>query len=205
MPLKLRLEKIGLKRNGKWLFRGVSSTFFVGESWAIVGPNGAGKTSFLALLTGSLPPTEGHLRLEEEGRPFSFSAFLKRLWWQSPVVQPPPDLLVADVVEDFYRQKGLRKPGAFYERWALPPHARLYELSSGMRQRLLVGLVLQAPEGLILLDEPGAFLDTHYRQLLYAELRGLQACGHHLVLCATNDPEEIALFPNTLSLPAYAS
>ncbi len=205
MPLKLHLEKIGLKRNGKWLFRGISGTFCMGESWAIVGPNGAGKTSFLALIAGSLPPTEGRLQLEEEGKPLSFPALLRQLFWQSPAVQPPPDLLVADVVEDFYRCKGLGQPGSFYERWALLPHTRLYELSSGMRQRLLVGLVLEAPQGLVLLDEPGAFLDAHYRQLLHAELHRLQTAGRHLVFCATNDPEEIALFSHTLSLPAYAS
>ncbi len=205
MPLRLHLEKIGLKRNDKWLFRGVSKTLSAGESWAIVGPNGSGKTSFLALIAGYLSPTEGQILLEKDGRPLSGSAFLKRLFWQSPAVHPPPDLRVADVVEDFYRQKGLGEPASFHKRWVTPPQARLYELSSGMTQRLLVGLALQAPEGLILLDEPGAFLDNHYRRVLYEELRRLQGSPHHLLLCATNDPEEIALFPYTLSLPAYAA
>src|SRR5689334_22983238 len=42
----------------------VDFTVGSGEAVGIVGPNGAGKTTLLSLLAGSVPPSEGTVRLD---------------------------------------------------------------------------------------------------------------------------------------------
>lgn len=166
-----------------------------GESWAITGPNGAGKSTLLSLLAGSLAPAEGHIEI---------SVGKSQLFWQSPHVQPPPELRVRDIVEDWRRYKDVGDLENFYEEWQLPPDRVLYALSAGMRQRLFVALALSARRGLILLDEPTAFLDTTYRHRIHQIMQAKQSQSHLLLICATNEPEEVRLFEKFLYLPAYA-
>jgi iron complex transport system ATP-binding protein len=205
MPLRLHLEGVGLKLGGRWLFQGITTTFEAGQAWAVVGPNGIGKTSFLALLAGYLSPTTGAIHGEIAGRLYRPEALSQRLFWQSPAVQPPPDLFVRDVVHDFSRQKGLREEDLAAAYSDLPTGARLYELSSGMRQRLLVKLALTAPTGIVLLDEPTAFLDLYHKEQVLSALTKRLHDPQLLLICATNDPEEAKLFPKSLSLLKYAA
>lgn len=170
-----------------------------GKPWAITGPNGSGKSSLLALVAGYLSPSEG--RVER----FGVDAWPRVLFWQSAHVMPPPELSGQEVLRDFCRQKGLSEEPMRKELQDIPLTAPLYALSSGMRQRLLLTLVLAAPAGLVLLDEPTAFLDPYHKAQVWARLQERIPDPNLLLLCATNDPEEAQLFPNQLSLPAYAA
>lgn len=162
-----------------------------GESWALIGPNGSGKSSLLSVLAGFLTPTIG--RIERYVQP-------QRLAWQSPHVQPPPELRVGDIVRDWSRQKEVSFSSSFYEQWALPPERPLFQLSAGMRQRLFIALSLSLPEGILLLDEPSAFLDESYRDRIHTELIRRQGNPSFLIICATNDPSEASLFQKSLYL-----
>lgn len=196
MPPKLHLENISLRYGKRTLFTHITLVMEGGEAWAVTGPNGSGKSSFLSLLAGYSSPTEGKIMRQVP---------LRFIFWQSPHVQPPPELLVRDVVKDWQRQKATTLPQDFLLQWDLPPDKPLYLLSSGMRQRLLVALALYAREGLILLDEPTAFLDESYRLRVHELLRLRIGEPHLLIVCATNDSEEVKLFQKTLHLPAYAA
>lgn len=170
-----------------------------GKPWAITGPNGSGKSSLLALVAGYLSPSEGHIER------FGLAWGPRYLFWQSAHVLPPPELQVQEVLRDFCRQKGLSQQALQGELSDIPRKAPLYALSSGMRQRFLLTLVLAAPAGLVLLDEPTAFLDPYHKAQVWARLQERIPDPNLLLLCATNDPEEAQLFPNQLSLPAYAA
>ena len=63
------------------------------------------------------------------------------------------------------------------------------ELSTGMRQRVRLAVLLGADAPIWLLDEPGLALDVHGRELLTTEARHAAERGR-LILWATNEPEE---------------
>jgi ABC-type lipoprotein export system ATPase subunit len=69
----------------------------------------------------------------------------------------------------------------------------------------MVGLALSMHKGLVLLDEPTAFLDHRYKSIVWEALKAQEAYPERILLCATNDPAEAALFSQVVSLAAYAA
>lgn len=205
MPLRLQVENLGLKYSNKWLFRGISLAIHAGQAWAIIGPNGSGKSSLLALLAGYKMPSEGKIVYEIADSAGGPGPAAYGFFWQSPHVQPPPDLTVADVVSDVLSRKGSLIQPACTLLEGLPAKAPLYTLSSGMRHRLMVGLALSMQKGFVLLDEPTAFLDHRYKAIVWEAFQAQKAYPERILVCATNDPAEAALFPQVVSLAAYAA
>ena len=63
------------------------------------------------------------------------------------------------------------------------------QLSTGMRQRVRIAVLLGVDAAIWLLDEPGLALDERGRALLMSEVRRAAERGR-LILWATNDREE---------------
>ncbi|MBT5715981.1 MAG: ATP-binding cassette domain-containing protein, partial [Opitutae bacterium] len=57
----LETHKLGLSRNGNWLFRNLDLKIPSGSLVAILGPSGVGKSSLLSCLSGSEIQTEGKI------------------------------------------------------------------------------------------------------------------------------------------------
>jgi ATPase subunit of ABC transporter with duplicated ATPase domains len=53
---------VSMRYGSKVLFEDVTTTFSAGRRYGLTGPNGAGKSTFMRLLTGELPPQQGHGR-----------------------------------------------------------------------------------------------------------------------------------------------
>ena len=62
----LELREIHKQFGATQIIRGVSLTVRHGERHAIIGPNGAGKSTLFNLVSGSLAPTSGAIRLDGE-------------------------------------------------------------------------------------------------------------------------------------------
>ena len=65
----LRVEGVGLRREGHWDLRKVTFAIQPGEAWGVVGESGAGKSTLLSLVLGLVEPTECHITLK--GSPWS--------------------------------------------------------------------------------------------------------------------------------------
>src|SRR5450631_3652920 len=59
----VRLEHVGVVRNGTPLLDDVSWEVGAGERWALLGPNGSGKTTLLRVLGSTLWPTSGTVEI----------------------------------------------------------------------------------------------------------------------------------------------
>ncbi len=62
----LSVEKVTRRFDGLVAIDDVSFTVSAGRITAIIGPNGAGKTTLFNVISGFLPPTQGHVRFQDE-------------------------------------------------------------------------------------------------------------------------------------------
>ena len=209
-PEQVTLRGLGLKRRGRWLFRGVDLEMPRGKFIAIVGPSGAGKTSLLGCLAGTLMPSEGEVVFRcAQGCHHSPPAFRKRLgiifqdflligngtllhnvlcgrlgrypWWRTLTGFPRTDR-----VEAF---ETLRNLGL-----AAHVHRRAFEVSGGEQQRAALARALfQEPE-MFLADEPVSNLDSDLTCRVLEILRAQTRHESRTVACVLHDQELVGQF-----------
>ena len=60
----INLENAGVRRDNRWLVRGIDLRIHKGEIVTIIGPNGAGKTTCVNVITGFQDPSSGTVILD---------------------------------------------------------------------------------------------------------------------------------------------
>jgi cobalt/nickel transport system ATP-binding protein len=173
--------------------RDLSFTLDEGRRAALVGANGAGKSTLLLALTGILLPQGG--TLEAAGVPVRKENLRELRRRVGLVFQNPDDQLFMPTVEEDIafgpRNLGLEegetaaRVDVMTERLGIGHlKKRISHHLSGGEKRLaaLAGVLVMEPS-LLLLDEPGAFLDPRARRSLMEALAGLS----QTMLIATHD------------------
>ena len=165
---------------GQHRLSGIDLQLPAGGRLAVVGANGSGKTTLLRLLSGRLRPAAGRIRVAGQ---CPHQAPL-RGWARRVGVVGVQDLLgfpytVEEVVlmgraphVEGFRLESTHDlevaHGAMRAMHVLELAGRIFDtLSSGEKQRVAVARALAQEPELLLLDEPGAFLDIKHQVLLY--------------------------------------
>lgn len=146
---------------------GISFTVDEGEIVGMLGPNGAGKTTTLRMITGFLPPTEGHLTVGSRDLFSDPVAARKEVGYLPESVALYPEMRVSEYLHYRAMLEGLSRGAA---RQRIPEtvescilgeveHQIIGTLSKGYRQRVgLAAAILHHPKVLVL-DEPTVGLD----------------------------------------------
>jgi iron complex transport system ATP-binding protein len=165
-----------------------------GENLGIIGPNGSGKSTLIRLLSGVLDPRQGQVRLF--GQPLSECD--RRHVARAIAVVPQETSIefpysVTEVVLmgrsphfggfAFEGDRDVEIAHAAMRRTAVEhlAHRSIHELSGGERQRVILARALAQETPILLLDEPGAFLDIRHEVEIYDLLRDLQGDGKSIV------------------------
>ncbi len=194
---------------GPPLLRGVSFTAEPGESIGVIGPSSAGKSTLIRLVMGMLPPTAGGVYLD------GTSTFLwEREDFARHVGYVPQGVALLDetVAANIARMRtpemaavlaAAKRAGAHRVIAALPQGyaTRIAggRLSTGQRQRVALARALYSRPGLLVLDEPSAFLDETGEADVVALLATLRAEGT-TVLLVTHRPALLATMDKLLVL-----
>lgn len=174
-----------------------------GEIHAVVGENGAGKTTLMSILYGLLPPDEGEILLRGETVRFhsALDAIDAGLGMVHQHFRLFPTLTVAEnVVFRAEPQRGglvdrgeaVRRVAELAERYglAVPPSARVEDLSVGILQRVEILKALYRQARVLILDEPTAVLTPQERDGLFEVMRRLRE-GGHTILFVTHKLAEV--------------
>jgi len=163
--LVIEAAGVGKSYGAHAIVRGFSTRIRRGDRIGIVGPNGAGKTTLINLLTGTLPPDAGTVRLGANLAVASLDQHRDSL---------DPGVSVRDALTgggaDTVMVNGAARHVIGYMKDFLftPEQARtpLGKLSGGERGRLMLAQALARPSNLLVLDEPTNDLDTETLDVL---------------------------------------
>ena len=139
-------------------------TFMSGQAYAITGPNGSGKSTFLKTLSGAIPATEGKITFEQNESLIEPDAWPHYLSFAAPYLELIEEFTLEELLRFHFAFKQEARPDSLEElaermflRTALGKEIKYF--SSGMKQRLKLGLAFFSQSPILLLDEPTSNLD----------------------------------------------
>ncbi|MEO6189109.1 MAG: ATP-binding cassette domain-containing protein [Saprospiraceae bacterium] len=151
--------------SSKWILRDINLHFISGNRYGISGPNGSGKSTLLSLLAGLSMPSKGEVYHKKEGHNISPIHWQKHLSIAAPYSDLFDYLSLNEIVEFNCSVKKLRSSITHNEFLRITKfHEQQDQLiknfSSGMKQRLKLGLAILTESNIIFLDEPRTNLDA---------------------------------------------
>ena len=155
----------------------VNENDFIG----VIGPNGGGKTTLLKVILGLLKPTKGTLIFNEtllNGNSIGYLPQLSTGDVNYPVTVTDiilSGLMIGKSIFSRMSSSDKLKAHTVIEELGLTGMSKsnLNELSGGQIQRVLLGRAIIGNPRLILLDEPGNFVDTTFENDFYEKLKDL--------------------------------
>ena len=178
-----------------------------GQLFCLLGPNGAGKTTTISILTTTLAPTSGRIRIAG----LDLASEQAKVRGELGVVFQQPSLDLNLTAEENIRLHavlyGLYPWRPMYRLMPAGYRAQVRELaavldlsdilgqrarslSGGLRRRLEIVRALMHRPGVLFLDEPTAGLDPESRRSLWAYLRQARASFGTTVFLTTHYLEE---------------
>ncbi len=190
--------------------RDVSFAVNRNEIIGLVGESGSGKTqTSLAILGLTRPPgrvTDGHIFVGEDDVVGMNEAGLRRIRgrkvamiFQSPRTSLNPLMKVGDQLARVYmRHRDLDKTTAARESLAMLRRVGIagpervagsypHQLSGGMAQRVMIGMMVACGPELLIADEPTTGLDVTIQAQIFELITEVQAETHMSVLLITHD------------------
>ena len=161
--MTLKTENLGKRYNREWVFRNFNYSFEPGV-YAITGPNGSGKSTLLQVLWCQLPASVGTLRYTREQQTVLMEDVYRHLAIATPYLELIEEFTLEETLKFHFSFKKIRDGKSTSELMDLleMTHARkkaVRQFSSGMKQRLKLGLAFFSDVPMIFLDEPTTNLD----------------------------------------------
>ena len=194
--MKIAVENLGKRFNREWIFKNINGTFESGHTYAIVGPNGSGKSTLLQILWGQLPQSMGTLRYSQGPGVIPVEEIFSYLSIATPYQELIEEFTLEEMVRFHFHFKKTRGGSIreIIEKMELT-HASgklISNLSSGMRQRLKLGLAFLSESAILFFDEPTTNLDKKSIQWYWDQFSHLPP--GLLIFIASNQEAE---YPNT--------
>jgi ABC-2 type transport system ATP-binding protein len=171
-----------------------------GEIFALLGPNGAGKTTLISIICGIVTPSEGSIIVAGRDALRDYKAARR-------MIGLVPQELSTDAFEsvlattrfsrrlfghsanDGYLEELLKDLSLWDKR-----HAKIMELSGGMKRRVLIAKALAHEPEILFLDEPTAGVDVSLRRDMWKLVHRLRERGVTIILTThyIEEAEEMA-------------
>ncbi len=202
--MQLTATNIGKRYNREWIFRGFSCTFTAGNAYAVTGPNGSGKSTLLQVLAGAVMLSEGSVTCTDTGATISPEKMHSRLSIAAPYLELIEEMTAIEMLLFHTKFKSLTiDNSALLSLFGLEKAAgkQIRYFSSGMKQRLKLGLAIFSNTPVLFLDEPCTNLDAEgiavYQQLI------TEYCKQKLVIVSSNDKQEYGFCNEELKITDY--
>lgn len=184
-----------IEREERKLLRAVDDVSFdivEGETFALVGESGSGKSTVAKMVVGLIPPTEGHIRIDNlDLADKKQAAKLRKMRAQIQMIFQDPfaslnprwrvEKIVAEPIRAFKLESDeaatIRRVGDLLLQVGLDPQDGRkfpHEFSGGQRQRICIARALASKPKFIICDEPTSALDVSVQAQILNLMRDLQ-------------------------------
>lgn len=202
--MKIELHKVGKKFRKDWIFRNLDLELKNGEAVAVLGPNGSGKSTLLKILSGMMLPTEGDVHYHGANGRIEADTVYKEVSYAAPYALLFEQLTATEIInlhrkfKSFYDDMDTER---LLEKLMLSEHGQraVREFSSGMKQRLRLGLAILSKTDLLILDEPLTNLDATGKSW-YKDLTQKYAQERTVVVGSNSQEDEFAFCSRSISL-----
>jgi len=204
--MQITLTDTGKRYNREWIFRHFSFDFMPGRTYAITGPNGSGKSTLLQVVAGAILHSEGKIDYYNSGNKTSIPTgdAYKKVSLATPYLELVEEMTASEMLafhagfKEFSHTAEEILSAVTVEKAA---HKQIRYFSSGMKQRLKLGMAFFSKTPVLLLDEPTTNLDAE-GIALYLHLIEKHSQGK-LVIISSNDVDEYKFCEEVISISDY--
>ena len=199
---QISLIGAGKRFNKDWIFQSLNVDFEKGQHYALIGNNGSGKSTLLQIIAGFTTLTKGTIEWSNADA----QSIYNQISIAAPYLELVEELTTIEQFEFHAKFKSLITGISIQDiikliGLASATNKQIRYFSSGMKQRLKLGLAIFSNCPILLLDEPCSNLDkegyTLYKNLI------AQYAMHKLIIVGSNDPEEYAFCTKQINLMDY--
>jgi len=181
MVVLLEMQSVSASYGSNMALEGVNFTVHETDYIGVIGPNGGGKTTLLKIILGLLKPVGGKLIFNTELVNRNTIGYLPQI--STGDINYPVNVLDIVLSGLMIRKSAFSRMSAgdkikaesIIENLGLKEFAQtpLDELSGGQLQRVFLGRAIIGDPKLLLLDEPGNFVDSSFENDFYEHLKEL--------------------------------
>lgn len=202
--MKITLSGIGKRFNNReWVIKDLDYSFDGPNAYAITGSNGSGKSTLTRIVSGIMPQTRGEILIESENKIVDPDDFYKELTYAAPYLDLIEEFTLNELLNFHFKFKNPIKDMNIPSLMDLmyltkSKDKQIGNFSSGMKQRLKLGLAIFSDASVTILDEPTSNMDEK-GQLWYLD-QIKEILGSRLIIVASNQPNEYQFSDQVIDL-----
>jgi ABC-type multidrug transport system ATPase subunit len=205
--MEIVLEDISKRYIKSIIFKNLSYTISAQDKVVIKGSNGSGKSTLLKLIAGIETPTKGSIRYFFKQKNINPEEIFRYLSVCTPYTELFEELTLQQMIDFHFKMKKPLPSVSVSDVSGLillenELNKEISEFSSGMKQRLKLGLAILSDTSLLLLDEPSINLDLNGIKW-YKELVQKYASNKTIIVCSNQIKDEYAFCNKEINIENF--
>ena len=200
------IENLSKKFQFEWVFKNINFHLDNKSCYGVIGSNGSGKSTLLQVIAGILSPTKGSVKYQSGSQSVSVEEIYKYISLATPYLELIEEFSLNEIIDFHFQFKKIR-PGIdkkqLMEILTLEKakNKAIKYFSSGMKQRVKLGLAFYSDTPVLLLDEPTTNLDKQGIDWYLNEIK--HNINHRLIVICSNQTYEYDFTQKLINISDY--
>ena len=193
--MKVKVDKLGKRYGFQFVVRNINLDIYCGSMLGLSGRNGAGKSTMMQMIAGFLSPSEGTIAYTIDTEEILRESVYKYISYTAPYIELPQRVTIEELLNHYkiFKNVSIEKYEDFLQFCEIEDQNEKFieNFSSGMKQKIALGINLITDAHLSLFDEPTSYLDSHAKDWFYTKLKQIK--GQKTIVIASNDQDDFKI------------